>query len=153
MSILVYIESKNNKPKKSSFEVVSYAKELSIKLSLELIVLTINIDEDLEIIKYGPDKIINIIESSLQIFNAKIYADVIIQDKIQETYTIDHLNCLDKIYKINNTFFKNFSKKINQNSTVDNLRNIYQELYKRLVIQLFNTILILIALLLILNSI
>jgi hypothetical protein len=46
MSILAYIESKNNKPKKSSFEVVSYAKELSIKLSLELIVLTINIDED-----------------------------------------------------------------------------------------------------------
>ena len=79
MSILVYIESKNNKPKKSSFEVVSYAKELSIKLSLELIVLTINIDEDLEIIKYGPDKIININESSLQIFNAKIYADVINQ--------------------------------------------------------------------------
>ena len=79
MSILVYIESKNNKPKKSSFEVVSYAKELSIKLSLELIVLTINIDEDSEIIKYGPDKIININESSLQIFNAKVYADVINQ--------------------------------------------------------------------------
>ena len=79
MSILVYIESKNNKPKKSSFEVVSYAKELSIKLSLELIVLTINIDEDSEINKYGPDKIININESSLQIFNAKIYADVINQ--------------------------------------------------------------------------
>jgi electron transfer flavoprotein alpha subunit len=79
MSILVYIESKNNKPKKSSFEVVSYAKELSIKLSLELIVLTINIDEDSEIIKYGPDKIIKINESSLQIFNAKVYADVINQ--------------------------------------------------------------------------
>ena len=79
MSILVYIESKNNKPKKSSFEVVSYAKELSIKLSLELIVLTINIDEDSEINKYGPDKIININETSLQIFNAKIYADVINQ--------------------------------------------------------------------------
>ena len=79
MSILVYIESKNNKPKKSSFEVISYAKELSIKLSLELIVLTINIDEDSEINKYGPDKIININETSLQIFNAKIYADVINQ--------------------------------------------------------------------------
>ena len=79
MSILVYIESKNNKPKKSSFEVVSYAKELSIKLSLELIVLTINVDEDSEINKYGPDKIININETSLQIFNAKIYADVINQ--------------------------------------------------------------------------
>ena len=33
------------------------------------------------------------------------------EPKIQETSTIDHLNCLDKIYKINNTFFKNFSKK------------------------------------------
>ena len=45
MSILAYIESKNNKPKKSSFEVVSYAKELSKQLSLELVVVAINIDD------------------------------------------------------------------------------------------------------------
>ncbi len=79
MSILVYIDSINNKPKKSSFELVSYGKELSTKLSLELIVLTFNIDDESEIIKYGPDKIININEHLLKTFNAKIYADVICQ--------------------------------------------------------------------------
>ena len=32
MSVLVYIESKNNKPKKNSAEVISYGKELANKL-------------------------------------------------------------------------------------------------------------------------
>ena len=60
MSVLVYIESKNQKPKKNAFEVISYAKELSKKLSLELIVVAININDNSYIKEYGPDKIINI---------------------------------------------------------------------------------------------
>ena len=79
MSILAYIESKNNKPKKSSFEVVSYAKELSKQLSLELIVVAINIDDSSDLNKYGPDKIITIKDTGLDKFDAKIYADIISQ--------------------------------------------------------------------------
>ena len=79
MSILAYIESKNNKPKKSSFEVVSYAKELSKQLSLELIVVAINIDDSSDLNKYGPDKIITIKDADLEKFDAKIYADIISQ--------------------------------------------------------------------------
>ena len=79
MSILAYIESKNNKPKKSSFEVVSYAKELSKQLSLELIVVAINIDDSSDLNKYGPDKIITIKDANLEKFDAKIYADIISQ--------------------------------------------------------------------------
>ena len=79
MSILVYIESKSNKPKKSSFEVVSYAKELSKQLSLELIVVAINIDDSSDLNKYGPDKIITIKDADLEKFDAKIYADIISQ--------------------------------------------------------------------------
>ena len=79
MSILAYIESKNNKPKKSSFEVVSYAKELSKQLSLELIVVAINIDDSSDLNKYGPDKIITINDANLEKFDAKIYADIISQ--------------------------------------------------------------------------
>ena len=79
MSILAYIESKSNKPKKSSFEVVSYAKELSKQLSLELIVVAINIDDSSDLNKYGPDKIITIKDTGLDKFDAKIYADIISQ--------------------------------------------------------------------------
>ncbi len=79
MSILVYIESKSNKLKKSSFEVVSYAKELSKQLSLELIVVAINIDDSSDLNKYGPEKIINIKDANLEKFDAKIYADIISQ--------------------------------------------------------------------------
>ena len=79
MSILAYIESKSNKLKKSSFEVVSYAKELSKQLSLELIVVAINIDDSSDLNKYGPEKIINIKDANLDKFDAKIYADIISQ--------------------------------------------------------------------------
>ena len=79
MSILAYIESKNNKPKKSSFEVVSYAKELSKQLSLELVVVAINIDDSSDLNKYGPDKIITINDADLEKFDPKIYADIISQ--------------------------------------------------------------------------
>ena len=79
MSILAYIESKSNKLKKSSFEVVSYAKELSKQLSLELVVVAINIDDSSDLNKYGPDKIITINDADLEKFDAKIYADIISQ--------------------------------------------------------------------------
>ena len=79
MSILAYIESKNNKPKKSSFEVISYAKELSKQLSSELIVVAINIDDSSDLNKYGPDKIITIKDANLEKFDAKIYADIVSQ--------------------------------------------------------------------------
>ena len=79
MSILAYIESKNNKPKKSSFEVISYAKQLSKHLSLDLIVMAVNIDDTSTLNKYGPDKVVNINDQSLEKFDAKIYADIISQ--------------------------------------------------------------------------
>ena len=79
MSVLAYIESKNNKPKKNSAEVVSYAKELANKLSTEVIVLAINVDDLTSLHKYGPDKILKINDQSLEKFDAKVFADVIFQ--------------------------------------------------------------------------
>ena len=79
MSILTYIESKNNKPKKSSFEIISYAKQLSKHLSKDLIVVAVNIDDTSTLNKYGPDKVVNVNDQSLEKFDAKIYADIILQ--------------------------------------------------------------------------
>jgi len=79
MSVLAYIESKNNKPKKNSAEVVSYAKELANKLSTEVLVLAINVDDLTDLHKYGPDKILKINDQSLEKFDAKVFADIIFQ--------------------------------------------------------------------------
>ena len=79
MSVLAYIESKNNKPKKNSAEVVSYAKELANKLSTEVLVLAINVDDLTSLHKYGPDKILKINDQSLEKFDAKVFADIIFQ--------------------------------------------------------------------------
>ena len=89
MSILAYIESKNKKPKKNSFEVVSYAKELSKKLSTELIVLTINIDNHSNLEKYGPNKIISVNDIALNNFDAQTYADVVSQAATK--FSISHI--------------------------------------------------------------
>ena len=89
MSILAYIESKNKNPKKNSFEVVSYAKELSKKLSTELIVLTINVENHSNLEKYGPDKIISVNDIALNNFDAKTYADVVSQAATK--FSISHI--------------------------------------------------------------
>ena len=89
MSILAYIESKNKNPKKNSFEVVSYAKELSKKLSTELIVLTINVENHSNLEKYGPDKIISVNDIALNNFDAKTYADVVSQTATK--FSISHI--------------------------------------------------------------
>ena len=89
MSILAYIESKNKNPKKNSFEVVSYAKELSKKLSTELIVLTINVENHSNLEKYGPDKIISVNDIALNNFDAKTYADVVSQ--VATKFSISHI--------------------------------------------------------------
>ena len=49
MSIIAYIESSNREPKKSAYEVISYAKNISEQLSAELIVVAINVDNTNEI--------------------------------------------------------------------------------------------------------
>ena len=89
MSVLVYIESKNNKPKKNSAEVISYGKELAKKLSCELTVITINIDDSTELNKYGPDKILKISDNSLNIYDAKKFADIICQ--AANKFSISHV--------------------------------------------------------------
>jgi electron transfer flavoprotein alpha subunit len=79
MSVLVYIESKNSKPKKNSAEIISYGRGLADMLSSELIILSFNIDKTDDLSNYGPDKILNIKNDDLIKFNVKKYVDVITQ--------------------------------------------------------------------------
>ena len=79
MSVLVYIESKNSKPKKNSAEIISYGRALADMLSSELIILSFNIENTNVLSNYGPDKILNIKNDDLIKFNVQKYADVIAQ--------------------------------------------------------------------------
>jgi len=79
MSVLAYIESIEGKIKKNAFEIVSYASELSKKVNSDFFVLTINVDDNSILSKYGAKKIINISSDKLDTFNSKIYSNVISQ--------------------------------------------------------------------------
>ena len=79
MSIIAYIESNNGMAKKSAFEIISYAKNISNQLAVELIVVAVNINDTNEICDYGPDKIMIIKNDDIKIFNPKIYAEIIFQ--------------------------------------------------------------------------
>ena len=79
MSIIAYIETNNGDAKKSAFEVISYAKNISDQLSTELIVVAINIKNTNEISNYGPDKIVVVNNNSIKNFNPKIHAEIIYQ--------------------------------------------------------------------------
>ena len=79
MAVLAYIESNKSKPKKNSFEIISYARGLADQLARELIVLSFNIDDTTQLSNYGPDKILNINDNKLSDFNIQKYADIIAQ--------------------------------------------------------------------------
>ena len=79
MSIIAYIETSKREAKKSAFEVISYAKNISDQLSTELIVVAINLDDTNEISNYGPNKIVVVNNNSIKNFNPKIYAEIIYQ--------------------------------------------------------------------------
>ena len=71
-------------------------------------------------------------------------------DKIQETSTLNIVECLNRFINIQKN--KNKSKKFIQNCTIENLDNIYKELYKRFLTPLYIPTLILISLMLIIYS-
>ena len=78
--------------------------------------------------------------------------DVVIDDKIQETKTIKHIECLKKYFKKDLSFNSNQKKYINHNCSEDTLDNLFQELYKRFIVPLYIPILILTSLFLIIFS-
>ena len=67
-------------------------------------------------------------------------------DKIQETKTIEHLGCLKKYFNKNLSFKTEQKDYIAHNCSKDTLDNLFQELYKRIIVPLYIPIFILISL-------
>ena len=76
--ILVYTEFENGTFKKSTLELISYAKALA-KDTKQVVALTINATEISILSQYGANKIISVNNSKLNEFNAQAYATTILQ--------------------------------------------------------------------------
>lgn len=80
MSVLVYVENAEGKFKKSTYEVVSYARAVAEQLSTDLSAISIgDVDHaDLEELgKYGAAKVLNVSNEKLKTFVNQAYAAVI----------------------------------------------------------------------------
>ncbi|SKB36060.1 electron transfer flavoprotein subunit alpha/FixB family protein [Daejeonella lutea] len=80
MSVLVYVENADGKFKKSTYEVVSYAKSVAVLLNTELIAISIGDvgkDELTSLGKFGAAKVLNVNNDKLKSFVIQAYASVI----------------------------------------------------------------------------
>ena len=87
MSLLVYTESENGKFKKSALEVASYAAEVVKQLGVTATAVSFNATENESLGAYGISKVLNITNDSLKTFNAKGYAQAMVQAAKQESAT------------------------------------------------------------------
>ena len=85
MSVLVYTESEKGNFKKVALEVASYAKAVADLLGTTVTAVTINANITSELGNYGVDKVLNVSNAQLDVFNAKAYAAVITQAAEKES--------------------------------------------------------------------
>ena len=101
-------------------------------------------------------KITNFYFSKSDFTLSQLDSDIIIQAKVQETSTMDHIKCLgyyfNKDLTLNPDLVNDAPANFGLNCSVRSLDNIFQEMYKRFIIPLYLPVLILISLLLIVNS-
>ena len=74
MGVLVYIESEENKYKKTAYEALSYGKALADKMGVKVSGLVFNCSDTDSLKKYGADKIITIDNSDFEKFSSKKYS-------------------------------------------------------------------------------
>jgi lipopolysaccharide export system permease protein len=103
---------------------------------------------------------INSINNKLSNFNftqselslAQLDSGIVRVDKIQETSTHNLIDCLERYLNYDFVKKKTISGRKIQNCTIENLDNVYKEIYKRLIIPFYIPVLILISTCLILYS-
>ena len=77
MAVRVYIESEENKFKKTAYEALSYGKALADKMGTKVSGVVINCSDTDSLKKYGADKIITIDNPDFQKFSSKKYSHAI----------------------------------------------------------------------------
>ena len=152
--VTIYIESKDKsgkmknlyiKKENSSGFQITYAKKGEFK---DLGGVPIIILYNGETINGGPSGITNFKFSKSDFLLKNLTTNTTTYIKTQELSSLDLYNCLNSIYF---THSRNSNKEI-ENCKFENIKNIFKEFYKRIIIPFYIPILILIVFLLILSS-
>ena len=139
----IYIKKDNEK---NSFQI-TYAKSgkfigLDKNKILEL--------RDGRTISKVENKISNFSFTKSDLSLSKLDTNLIKSSKIQETSTISHFGCLNKLYNLKVAFLNKYEIELNCSKRL--LGNIFKELYKRLIIPFYIPVLIMISMLLIIKN-
>jgi electron transfer flavoprotein alpha subunit len=79
MPVLVLADHSEGKFKNTAFELISYGKSIAKMANTKLIVATICATDISGLSGFGPDKVINIVNDRLSVFNARAIADALSQ--------------------------------------------------------------------------
>lgn len=79
MPVLVLADHSEGKFKNVAFELISYGKSIARMANTKLIVATIRATNISELSGFGPDKVVNIVNERLAVFNAKAIANALSQ--------------------------------------------------------------------------
>jgi len=91
MSVLVYVEHAEGKFKKSTFEVVSYAKAIAQQLNTNLVALAIgnlSAEQLSNLGTYGAQKVLHVNDVQLGTFNAQAYTSILSDAAQKEGATV-----------------------------------------------------------------
>ena len=133
---------------KRNFQI-TYSKSGYFKIIGDSKILILNNGETINSIN---NKLSNFNFTQSEISLAQLDSGIVKVDKIQETSTGDLIKCLKEYFDYD---FLNKKRKLKikiQNCTIENLDNIYKEIYKRFLIPFYIPVLILISTCLILYS-
>ena len=83
---------------------------------------------------------------------ARFGSNTITTPKTQENSTIELLKCVQTLHKVKQLKMDYKISYLFNNCRIENLENIYRELYKRLIVPFYNPLLVMISLLIILKS-
>ena len=115
---------------------------------------------DAKVLVLNNGQTLNLIDGKITSFNfsksdfilSQLDADIIVQEKIQETSTLSLIACLKKYFKKDFKIINNPPEYLSENCSYNALDSVFQELYKRFFIPFYIPALILISLLLIIKS-
>jgi len=79
MSVLTLIENWEGDFKKTSYETLSYARNVTNQLNTDLIVLTLGSTQPKQLIEYGADKVINISNLKFETTTNKVISDLCVE--------------------------------------------------------------------------
>ena len=133
---------------KESFQI-TYSKSGYFKTVGDSKILILNNGETINSIN---NKLSNFNFTQSELSLAQLDSGIVKVDKIQETSSINLIECLKRYSEFNFLSSKSITDTKIQNCTIENLDNVYKEIYKRFIIPFYIPILMLISLSLIIYS-